>query len=545
MPERVRFTIDGRPAEADAGTSLLAALWNAGRLAVRSSVGGEARGPLCGMGVCFECRVTIDGDPHRRACLETVREGADVRLPFGGGRPETAALLGLAGRRLTETSDGGPRDPSAPLGTETPRGVAVVGGGPAGIAAAVHAAEAGARTLLLDEQMRPGGQVWRGELPRVARAWLERLGRSGARVVGGATVVDGPAPGTLLVVQGERAMRVGFERLVLATGARELFLPFPGWTLPGVVGAGGAQALLKAGAHFVGRRVVVAGSGPLLLAVAAALRRAGARVVGVAEQATPARLAAFGASLWSAPGKVAEALRYAGILAGVPYRAGAWVREAMGDRAVERVRVADGRREWTWTCDVLACGFGLVPNLELARLVGCATTTSAVVVDDRQRTSVDGVFAAGELVGIGGVGQALVTGAIAGLAAAGRPVPGHLAAGRAGEAAFAARLARAFAPRVEVLSLARPDTLVCRCEDVAFGRVGGAGSAREAKLLTRAGMGACQGRVCGTALALLRGFDSATVRPPLVPVPLSALREEDAAFTSPAAEAGGPGPRIA
>jgi hypothetical protein len=138
------------------------------------------------------------------------------------------------------------------------------------------------------------------------------------------------------------------------------------------------------------------------------------------------------------------------------------------------------------------------------------------------------VFAAGELVGIGGVSPALATGAIAGLAAAGRPVPAALAARRRGDAVFAARLARAFAPRGELLGLARAETVVCRCEDVPLGRLAAARSAREAKLHTRAGMGACQGRVCQSALAVLRGFEPDSARPPLVPVPLAALETDDA-----------------
>ncbi len=341
-------------------------------------------------------------------------------------------------------------------------------------------------------------------------------------------------------------LRVGYERLVLATGARELFLPFPGWTLPGVVGAGGAQALLKAGARFDGLRVVVAGSGPLLLAVAAALERAGARVVGVVEQAPLSRLAAFGAGLWREPRKLAEGLGYAATLAGVTYRSGAWVREAVGRDGVERVIVTDGRRERAWACDVLACGFGLVPSLELPRLLGCETTGAAVAVDASQRTSADGVLAAGELVGIAGVDQALVTGAIAGLAAAGRRVPEHLLGERERARGFAARLAAAFALRDELKSLGRPETIVCRCEDVPLDRLAAAASAREAKLDTRAGMGPCQGRVCGAALSFLRGVPPDTVRPPLAPVPIAVLAEEDAAATSPAAAgARGPAPRSA
>jgi len=529
MPERVRFTLDGRPAEAEGGTSLLAALWNAGRRAVRTSVSGEARGPLCGMGVCFECRVTIDGEPHRRACLETLREGMEVRLALREGSRETAAPSGSAGGVDPRGYQSATKIPSAPVAAEAPRGaeIVVVGGGPAGIAAAVHAAETGARTLLLDEQARLGGQIWRGEAAPAARKWLLRLSRSGTTVLAGATVVDAPGPNELLVERDGLPVRVAFERLVLATGARELFLPFPGWTLPGVVGVGGAQALLKAGARFEGLRVVVAGSGPLLPAVAAGLKRAGSRIVGIAEQAPFSRLAAFGAGLWRQPRRIAEGLGYAATLRGVPWRAGTWVREALGDEGVLRVVLAGSRAGEEWECDILACGFGLVPNLELPRLLGCETTADRVVVDASQRTSRDGVFATGELCGIAGVEHALATGAIAGLAAAGRVSPWALAARRARETGFAVRLARAFALRDELRSLPRPDTTVCRCEDVPLGRLAMAASAREAKLLTRAGMGACQGRVCGAALGFLRGFAPDRVRPPLVPVPVAVLVDEE------------------
>jgi NADPH-dependent 2,4-dienoyl-CoA reductase/sulfur reductase-like enzyme len=533
MPERVRFTLDGRPAEAEGGTSLLAALWNAGRRAVRTSVSGEARGPLCGMGACFECRVTIDGEPHRRACLATVRKGMDVVIPRDAGwtGPEESAVSAPADPPRSSVGHqprgfaSGPGQDGAPRGDKAE--VVVVGGGPAGIAAAVHAAETGARTLLLDEQARLGGQIWRGEAAPAAREWLLRLSRSGTTLLAGATVVDAPGPNELLVERDGLPVRVAFESLVLATGARELFLPFPGWTLPGVVGVGGAQALLKAGARFEGLRVVVAGSGPLLLAVAAGLKQAGARIVGIAEQAPFSRLATLGAGLWSQPRRIAEGLGYAATLRGVPWRAGTWVREALGDEGVLRVVLAGSRAGEEWECDVLACGFGLVPNLELPRLLGCETTTDRVVVDASQRTSRDGVFATGELCGIAGVEHALATGAIAGLAAAGRGTPRWLARRRARETGFAGRLARAFALRDELRSLPRPDTTVCRCEDVPLGRLAMAASAREAKLLTRAGMGACQGRVCGSALGFLRGFAPDSVRPPLAPVPVAVLAGEE------------------
>jgi len=521
MSERVRIHLDGRVLEVEAGTSLLAALWNAGVRATRASVTGAGRGPLCGMGTCFECRVTVDGEPHRRACSETVRAGMDVRtgatqpasVPLRDGDRREAAVDALEGE------------------------VVVVGAGPAGIAATVHAAEAGAHPLLIDEAPRAGGQIWRhrADAPAAARPWLRRLARSGATMLAGATVVDAPSAGTLLVERDGQPTLVRYRRLVLATGARELLLPFPGWTLPGVVGAGGAQALLKAGARFDGRRVVVAGSGPLLLAVAASLRRAGARMVGVVEQAPLARLAAFGLRL--GPRRLAEGLALGAGLLGVPYRTGAWVREAQGGAGVERVRVSDGRREWSWACDVLACGFGLVPNLELPRLLGCRAAADGLALGADQQTSVAGVYAAGELGGVAGVDHALASGAVAGTAAGGRPVPAALTARRAREARFGARLDAAFALRAEVLELAAPQTIVCRCEDVPLGRIDEALAAdstspgaavlpamtKALKLHTRTGMGACQGRVCGAALARLRGLAVDEVRPPLSPATLGTL----------------------
>ena len=406
----------------------------------------------------------------------------------------------------------------------------VVGAGPAGLAAAVHAAEGGASVLLLDAGPRLGGQIWRhrGPPPHAARGWAERLSRSDARRLFGATVVDARADGALLVEREGRGSWVRYRRLVLATGARERFLPFPGWTLPGVLGVGGAQALVKEGARVRGLRVVVAGTGPLLPAVAAALVAAGARVVAVAEQAPLPRLLRFGRALVRRPRRIVEALGYGARLLRASYRTGCWVRAAAGQGRVEGVTLTDGRRDRTLPCDVLACAFGLVPNLEVGRLLGCATGGEALEVDAAQRTSVPGVFAAGEVVGVGGTGHALVTGALAGLAAAGRPLPASLRRERERERAFAASLAETFALRDELRTLAGPDTVVCRCEDVTLGRLLPCASMREAKLETRVGMGPCQSRVCGPALAFVRGWDGDAVRPPTSPVPLAVLAAGDA-----------------
>jgi thioredoxin reductase len=506
MPDRVRLTVDGRSVPVEAGVTVAAALANAGVASLRSSVTGEGRGVLCAMGICFECRVAIDGAPHRRACMELVRDGMSIATGSDHG--------------LQTTDDG--------LSHEALDGdVAVVGAGPAGIAAACRAAESGARTVVLDEGLTPGGQIHRhlpgAEPPEAARRWIERLARSGAVVIGGASVFDVARHGEAFLLSAETpsgACAVTAKRVILATGARELFLPFPGWTLPGVMGAGGAQALLKSGASFAGRAAVVAGSGPLLLPVAASLAKAGADVALVAEQAGLSTVAGFGAGLARFPGKLLEAARYRAAFLGAPYRTGTWVAEARGAGCVESVVMTDGRKRFEVACDLAAVAFGLVPNTELARLCGCAMRASAVVVDENQETSVEGVFCAGEPCGVAGVDVAVAEGEIAGMAAAGRADPAAepaLGRARASGRRFAARVEGAFSPRAEIRGLARPDTIVCRCEDAPLSALASCSSAREAKLASRAGMGPCQGRVCGPALQFLFGWDSDTVRPPARP----------------------------
>jgi NADPH-dependent 2,4-dienoyl-CoA reductase/sulfur reductase-like enzyme len=341
----------------------------------------------------------------------------------------------------------------------------------------------------------------------------------------GATVIDAPTAGRLVTEQDGRLLQVDFDRLVLATGARERFLPFPGWTLPGILGVGGLQALLKSGGRLAGLRTVFAGSGPLLLAAAATCAAEGAQIVGVLEQAPVSRVARFGLWLCRRPARLAEAVALRLRLWGVGYRPGAWIRSAHGHDSVESVLATDGRREWRMDCDVLACGYGLVPNLELPRLLGCATAGGALSVDEEQRTSLSGVYAAGDVGGIAGADQALVTGAIAGSAAAGRRVPAALRQRRARGQAFAAALSASFELRPELRRLAGGNTVVCRCEDVPFAALEACSSAREGKLATRAGMGPCQGRVCGPALEFLFGWEAGTVRPPLEPTLISLLEE--------------------
>ncbi|MGB6690830.1 MAG: FAD/NAD(P)-binding oxidoreductase, partial [Terracidiphilus sp.] len=354
--------------------------------------------------------------------------------------------------------------------------VVVAGAGPAGMAAAAVAAEHGFQVTLLDENPAPGGQIWRGYRVDGARKspharefarWMRRLEASGAELWYESSIVDCPATNALRVERRGCGHDVIWDRLIVATGARERFLPFPGWTLPRVTGAGGLQALVKNGLPIAGRRVVVAGSGPLLLAIAAGLKRAGAEIAGVFEQAPWSRLIQFGATLAAHPDKLIEGAQYRWQLRGTPYNAGWWVKSALGKGRLQAVAVTDGRKQREIPCDFLACGFHLVPNLELPQLLGCRIVQGYVSVNAVQETSLGSVYCAGEPTGIGGLDKALVEGEIAGLAAA-----GHL--GKAAQLLplrqklrrFAELLDQAFAPRAELRNLAAAETIVCRCEDV-------------------------------------------------------------------------------
>ena len=411
----------------------------------------------------------------------------------------------------------------------------VVGCGPAGIAAAATAATHGRQVLLLDDNLAPGGQIWREattiqqeESDNLKRKTLLALRVSGAQIFSGWSVFDAPRPGVLRAIYDNgpdtHTTDISYERLIVATGARERFLPFPGWTLPGVFGAGGLQALARGGYSVTGKRVVVAGSGPLLLPVAAHLRQMGARVTTVAEQASRKQLARFSAFLSRQPGKLIEGLQYRAATGGSTYRAGCWPLAALGTEKIEGVRLTDGQRTWEEPCDMLACGFHLVPNTELAALLGCALRDGFIEVNEMQQTSVTNVFAAGEPTGIAGLESALLTGTIAGLAAAGKIDEAKaLLPRRQKLERFAAQLKSAFALRHELLNLAQPDTIVCRCEDVTFETLKAYANWPEAKRQTRCGMGACQGRVCGPATEVLFGWRPSSVRPPLFPVPLSAM----------------------
>ncbi|QCP53786.1 NAD(P)/FAD-dependent oxidoreductase [Trinickia violacea] len=389
--------------------------------------------------------------------------------------------------------------------------IVVVGAGPAGLSAARAAAASGARIAVLDDNPRAGGQVWRQGPNRVEAAPL-RDALSSLSACSNVTLWPSarviallPAKGLLIESAEKGGVALSYDRLILATGARERLLPFPGWTLPGVTGAGGLQALIKGGVPVRGERVVIAGSGPLLMAELVTAREAGAQVLAVVEQASAASVARFGVTLAATPSKLWQAAHLTRGFAGLRYWTGGVVREARGAGRVEAVVVRRGARDITLACDRVACGYGLVPNVTLAQALGCELADGtdradgAIAVDDVQRTTVEAVFAAGECTGIGGMELARIEGELAGLAASGAGIPSALWRARERWARFAGRVERAFALGAAACEPPPADTLLCRCEDVTLGDAAAHSTWRDAKLHTRCGMGPCQGRICGTA----------------------------------------------
>jgi NADPH-dependent 2,4-dienoyl-CoA reductase/sulfur reductase-like enzyme len=462
--------------------------------------------------------------------------------------------------------------------------LAVIGAGPAGIAATVMAAGGGLRVALVDAAPRLGGQFHRHfDTAPAALRDIAALVRSGVvdhlaehRVWAVERTAEGFAVHGLVGERSPSNVTVRARFLVIATGAYDRQLPFPGWDLPGVLTAGGAQALLKGNRVLAGQRVVVAGSGPFLLPVAAGLAAAGAHLAGVYEASRPTGFVRHPAAVLGSPGKLVEAAGYAtGLLRhGVVCRTGRAVIAAHGDGRLEAVAVAVLDRSGRVTpgsarrvdCDALAIGYGFTPQVELLLQLGCTTRTDAdgslvTEVDDAQRTSQPGVYAAGEVTGVGGAELARVEGELAGLAVladAGRhrPTPaslgrrrvdllkrrGYLRRRRAALRRFAAALHAVYRPPAGWPDWLDGDTVVCRCEEVPATRLQyaveqlGATDARSVKLLTRAGMGRCQGRVCGYAAACLAAHaagrdvtasDLAGLagRPLAQPVPLGLLAE--------------------
>ena len=432
--------------------------------------------------------------------------------------------------------------------------VLIIGAGPAGQAAALTLAEHGIACTMLDEQQRPGGQILR-QPPKAFRIsnWLPGQSYTAlkARLVA-FEALPGFQPGhSVLAV---RAHDSGFEvvtnrasfaasHVLIAGGCMDLAVPLPGWTLPGVMAAGGLQAFVKAQGYIPGSRVLLAGTHPLMLLVAEQIHSAGGTVAGICfaqPQATMLQaLAAHAHAALAGLSTLAQAAAaYARLrAAGIPIRFNSPLAALEGQGRAEAARLADGTRI---AADTIGLCYGFVPQSDLPRAAGVRMRRAgpaggwAACHDDWQQTNIPGLFVAGETTGVAGAVAAAASGTLAGLGlvrALGHALPDAAPTRRALAAArrFAALLDAAADPRPH-FPAPGPDTLICRCEDVrldalAAARVHGQ-SANALKLVTRCGMGLCQGRNCEPSLLrLLCGPDDPgfAARFPARPVAISDL----------------------
>lgn len=430
--------------------------------------------------------------------------------------------------------------------------ITIIGGGPAGLTAALASAQRGQQVRIIEGSSRLGGQYWRHLPEESGEKWVGqeelhdefqkgyqlRLAvkkHSNIKIITNAHVwhVELAANRLILnIVQGAHSMQLFTEALILATGAYDRSLPFPGWDIPGVMTAGGAQALLKGSYVQPGKRVVVAGTGPFLMPVASLLLKSGIEVVGLFEANRASRWIPFAHVLLANFSKANLAIKYIRDFSAnkVRMRRGyAVVRASAGpDGVLRSVTVAKIGRNFTRKvgterevlCDALAISWGFTPDMSIANNLGIQQHLDGddgsivVSVDNYQRTSLNRVFAAGEVTGIGGSELALTEGEIAGIAAAqslgwSQEEEDHLALllkRRKAQRRFASALLRVYRVHPAWLEWLTPETVICRCEEVLLADIKyavktlGASNIRSTKLLSRAGMGMCQGRTCSRSV---------------------------------------------
>ena len=461
-----------------------------------------------------------------------------------------------------------------------PAQIAVIGGGPGGLMASLAAAQAGAQVTLIDAYSRLGGQYyrqspeWRRALTvhqRQGQQLIQQVLEAGVTVYSDTLVWQASADKTLECIRQDKSFQLQAQAVIVATGTYEQPVPFPGWTLPGVILTSGAQAMLYQ--HVLpGKRVLLAGTGPLQLVVAAKLARAGAQVVGVLEGAQFLKKGLRRAqALWGQWERLGDGLSsYLTLVRhGVPYRLGWGVVSATGSEQLEAVRIARLDKDWRpiseseqeISCDTLCVGYGFAPFSSLTQIMGADHVYRpdlggvVPVRGDDLETTLPGVYAVGDGAGIGGVHSALLEGQIAGWSAAAALGYGkeaaHAAMGRlrpklGRERAFQHMYAELFAPGPGLYALADDHTLICRCEGVTLAKLReavarGATSVTEVKNASRCGMGECQGRMCGSFLThylanrfgqSLQAVGGYHARPPVFPVPIQALVEVEPAGTA-------------
>lgn len=452
----------------------------------------------------------------------------------------------------------------------TTHDLVIIGAGPAGISAALTAAECGLKTLLIDEQPRPGGQIYRNitDVPSSVASLLgpdyrhgellaARLGRSDVELRFGSMVWDVARDLTVTAQKDGKSFQVRAPQLIAATGAMERPSPIPGWTLPGVMNAGAAQIALKSASAVPSGSIVLAGGGPLLLLVACQLLDAGVTLAGIVETSPLSnrwRALRHLPRAMAAPAYMAKGLRMMWRIrrAGIPTFTGATCLRAEGDERVHALAFRSGGIEHRLEADILLLHHGVVPNTQLSRLLrvehdwDCDQLAWRPRVDAWGETSMHGFRIAGDGAGIAGALAAEPQGVLAALGAA--HALGRLS--RADSQCRAASARRTFAQQLRIRSFLdafyRPpewlfeptdETIVCRCEEVTAGGIRemarlGCQGPNQTKFFSRCGMGPCQGRMCGITVTQILSKELGKppgevgayhIRAPLKPIPLASL----------------------
>ncbi len=425
----------------------------------------------------------------------------------------------------------------------------VVGAGVAGLSAAKTLAEEGAEFLVLDEYPFLGGQYLRhreGYRPAdtgTRRKGFELLDWAEEReefwtssLVIGCYMENGEKE--LAVSRDGEVVVIRPGKIIIATGAREKYLPFPGWTLPGVMSVGAVQALIKTSGTLPGKEGIFAGTGPFLLAAAHEFKVAGGRVLGIFELNPLGRLITFLSALLDGE-KLLEGSKYLLSLLN-KVRFGWRVERAEARKEKIEVTLRKGNKRKKIIADFLAIGYGFSPNTELAQLCGCGVEyvpeLGGFVVKTQENLSCgEGVYACGEVTGIGGARKSMIEGKLAALSALGKR-DSQLLRARKKELSFARRLNSVFSVPLHLWKEIPDETVICRCEDVTMGEIKKAVEEgfyliRELKETTRITMGNCQGRTCFPIVteylrALGRRPEPMSVRPPLKPVEMSVFVSE-------------------